>query len=69
LQREGYGWTHGDALVTVWSAPNYAYKEKNKASVMTMEPSANGGNVEFIIFKEDDRSAEKPGEAHIEYFA
>jgi diadenosine tetraphosphatase ApaH/serine/threonine PP2A family protein phosphatase len=69
MMREGYQWAHADRLVTVWSAPNYAYREKNKATVMEVTPSQMGGKVEFRYFREDSRSSEKPAEAYIEYFA
>lgn len=34
LAMEGYRWFFENRLVIVWSAPNYSYRSKNKASIM-----------------------------------
>ena len=31
---EGYNWTHGSRLVTIFSAPNYCYRCGNMAAIM-----------------------------------
>eukprot|EP00935_MAST-01C_sp_MAST-1C-sp1_P002670 g2670.t1 len=34
LVMEGYGWHHGSALVTIFSAPNYCYRCGNQAAII-----------------------------------
>ena len=37
LMMEGYHWTHGGKLVTVFSAPNYCYRCGNQAAIMEVQ--------------------------------
>jgi diadenosine tetraphosphatase ApaH/serine/threonine PP2A family protein phosphatase len=55
LMVEGFGYHfNGNQLVTVWSAPNYMYRVKNKGSVMVVDEV---GNHRFLVFEAmpDDR--------------
>jgi diadenosine tetraphosphatase ApaH/serine/threonine PP2A family protein phosphatase len=62
----GWEWVHQDALVTVWSAPNYAYKTDNEACVMKVDGQ---GPVAFVKFEKDPVSHIKPDDRQIAYFA
>lgn len=44
---QGYQKYFNDTVVTVWSAPNYAYRTKNSASIMKVSGEAQ----EFVIFE------------------
>jgi serine/threonine-protein phosphatase 2A catalytic subunit len=37
LVMEGYQWGHGNAVVTIFSAPNYCYRCGNQASIMEVD--------------------------------
>lgn len=55
LVQEGYKHMFDDALVTVWSAPNYCYRCGNSASIMEVK---EGGKTEFKVYmaaEENDR--------------
>jgi len=55
LVQEGYKHMFDDALVTVWSAPNYCYRCGNLASIMTVNED---GSREFTVYgaaAENDR--------------
>ena len=65
LAMDGYMWMFDRSLVTVWSAPNYMYRSKNKASVMKI----GDGEPEFVVFTEDERSSIPPEDSVIAYFA
>jgi hypothetical protein len=63
---EGFRWFFDQKLALVWSAPNYAYKTNNLATVMQI----SGSEVEFKFFEADQRSPEIPQLGGIlEYFA
>ena len=47
LTMQGYQKFFNDTVVTVWSAPNYAYRTKNSASIMKV----SGDQQEFVIFE------------------
>jgi hypothetical protein len=47
LVQEGYKHMFDDALVTVWSAPNYCYRCGNLASIMTVKED---GSREFTVY-------------------
>jgi diadenosine tetraphosphatase ApaH/serine/threonine PP2A family protein phosphatase len=66
LVQAGWEWVHHGALVTVWSAPNYAYKSANEACVMKVERDQP---VRFIKFEKDPDSDKKPDDVQISYFA
>jgi diadenosine tetraphosphatase ApaH/serine/threonine PP2A family protein phosphatase len=66
LVQAGWEWLHRDALVTVWSAPNYMYKSANEACVMKVERDQP---VRFIKFEKDPDSDKKPEDVVIAYFA
>ena len=65
LAMDGYMWMFDRSLVTVWSAPNYMYRSKNKASVMKI----GDGEPDFVVFTEDERSSIPPEDSVIAYFA
>jgi diadenosine tetraphosphatase ApaH/serine/threonine PP2A family protein phosphatase len=63
---EGFRWFFDKKLALVWSAPNYAYKDNNLATVMQI----SGLEVEFKPFEADQRSPDIPQlGAIMEYFA
>jgi diadenosine tetraphosphatase ApaH/serine/threonine PP2A family protein phosphatase len=66
LAMRGYEWMHDDALVIVWSAPNYTYKSGNLAAVMEVSPQKP---VTFKQFDAHQDSSKKPEDVQIEYFA
>lgn len=47
LAMQGYQKYFNDTVITVWSAPNYAYRTKNSASIMKVSQDTQ----EFIIFE------------------
>lgn len=53
-----YPFRENKGLVTVWSAPNYCYIQKNKASYLTITPDLEQ---HFEIFSEDERSKSSNG--------
>jgi serine/threonine-protein phosphatase 6 catalytic subunit len=69
LVQEGYKYMFDEALVTVWSAPNYCYRCGNMASILTINGDGNGGEGEggreFKVFgpaQENERDVGKmPG--------
>jgi diadenosine tetraphosphatase ApaH/serine/threonine PP2A family protein phosphatase len=54
LVQEGFKYMFDEALVTVWSAPNYCYRCGNLASILAIDPDMNR---EFKIFKEVPESS------------
>ncbi|EPS40397.1 hypothetical protein H072_5800 [Dactylellina haptotyla CBS 200.50] len=68
LVNEGYKYHFKNAVVTVWSAPNYCYRCGNVASIMQVEEDLQP---EFKIFRAvpDDQRAVPPGRSgRGEYF-
>jgi serine/threonine-protein phosphatase 2A catalytic subunit len=41
LVMEGYNWSHGRNVVTVFSAPNYCYRCGNQAAIMELDDQLN----------------------------
>jgi len=61
LMKEGFMEHFDGKCVTVWSAPNYAYTETNKATFMAVDKDTNRVFVEFpsnkeIPYPEDDKA-------------
>lgn len=54
LVMEGYKWMFDDAIVTVWSAPNYCYRCNNVASIMQLDSKLDA---QFRIFSASPASA------------
>jgi len=48
LVMEGYGWHHGNAVVTIFSAPNYCNRCGNQAAIMEI-----GDNMDYNILQFD----------------
>ena len=67
LVQEGYKFMFpGNAIVTVWSAPNYCYRCGNVAAIMEVDEKLNK---EFKIFTEDVEEHKKlPPRAAVPYF-
>jgi diadenosine tetraphosphatase ApaH/serine/threonine PP2A family protein phosphatase len=66
LARDGYKWFFDNTLVIVWSAPNYAYREDNDASIM----SVNGDQQVFSVFSaHPESSRQPPDDLGLTYFA
>jgi serine/threonine-protein phosphatase 2A catalytic subunit len=62
----GFQWMHNDGLLIVWSAPNYSYRNKNAAVVLRVQEQMQD---QIVPFKEDERSAIKPENLFLSYFA
>ena len=45
---EGYQYLFDEKLVTVWSAPNYCYRNQNAASILTLKED---GSREMTMFE------------------
>ena len=45
---EGYKWTHGDNLVTIYSAPNYCQRCGNKGAFMELDENIE---LNFTLFE------------------
>lgn len=65
LAQEGYQWFHNDNLCIVWSAPNYAYKNTNAATFLTVD----NDKAYFTKFDPHKQSSVKPDDALLDYFA
>lgn len=48
LVQEGFKYMFDEALVTVWSAPNYCYRCGNSASIMQVDEN---GTVKFKVYE------------------
>lgn len=67
LAQEGYQWLHEKRLVIVWSAPNYTYRQNNKATFMYVPGDQQ--KIGFHEFLPHEQSPVKPIDQTIEYFA
>jgi len=66
LVQEGYKYQFNEAVVTVWSAPNYCYKCGNVAAIMQVGTDLKR---EFLCFDaEDEDKRKKPPKIPIPYF-
>lgn len=54
---DGYTWSHGENVVTVFSAPNYCYRCGNQAALMELDENENK---QFLTFDNAPRRGEKP---------
>ena len=55
LVMEGYKWTFGGDLVTVWSAPNYCYRCGNVASILEVLDTSNKNPKIFEAVPDSER--------------
>jgi len=55
LVQEGYKHMFDDALVTVWSAPNYCYRCGNSASIMEVKEDGSTDFKVYLAAEENDR--------------
>jgi hypothetical protein len=66
LQDRGFTYLFNEALVTVWSAPNYCYRCGNVASVLQVDENLNRN---FVIFGPAPVQGESTGTKQIpDYF-
>lgn len=56
LCNEGYNLKFDDMCITVWSAPNYLYRNGNLASILEIDEQ---GNKYFNIFSESPENMKK----------
>lgn len=47
LVMEGYNWSHGRNVVTIFSAPNYCYRCGNQAAIMELDDCLNYSFLQF----------------------
>lgn len=65
LVQEGYKYMFDEALVTVWSAPNYCYRCGNMASILTigaLDGGDDGNGRRFTVYdaaEENERDKDK----------
>jgi serine/threonine-protein phosphatase 2A catalytic subunit len=59
LVMDGYNWSHDQAVVTIFSAPNYCYRCGNQAAIMEVEEDTL--NTTFLQFD----PAPRRGEPHL----
>ncbi|EIW84479.1 Metallo-dependent phosphatase [Coniophora puteana RWD-64-598 SS2] len=55
LIQEGYKYMFDEALVTVWSAPNYCYRCGNMASILTIKEDGEKIFTEYGAAEENER--------------
>lgn len=65
LAKDGYLYKFDEQLVTVWSAPNYAFRSDNLACVMAVEENLER---DFKIFEAKEGSNRKPDQVLPSYF-
>lgn len=58
LVMDGYSWTHGGKVVTIFSAPNYCYRCGNQAGILEVDEQLDHN---FLTFD----PAPRRGEAHL----
>jgi serine/threonine-protein phosphatase 4 catalytic subunit len=61
LVMEGYKWMFDEALVTVWSAPNYCYRCGNVAAILELDEDVR--NRRFKVFEAAPQEARGVGPA------
>eukprot|EP00047_Mylnosiga_fluctuans_P004345 m.233982 g.233982 ORF g.233982 m.233982 type:complete len:325 (+) comp12597_c0_seq1:1-975(+) len=68
LVMEGYKWHFGEAVLTVWSAPNYCYRCGNVGAIFEYQAGLDP-NFAFRVFKEATQELRStPGKVAPEYF-
>lgn len=58
---EGYQYLFNDQLVTVWSAPNYCYRNQNAASILTLQ---SDGRRDITLFRSAIENYSDPAILH-----
>jgi len=66
LVQEGYKYMFDQALVTVWSAPNYCYRCGNVASILALDENLKRDFLIFNAVPDNDRNA--PPRTSMSYF-
>jgi len=65
LVMEGYSWMHDNALVTIFSAPNYCYRCGNQAAILEVD---EGLGKRFVQFDPSPKQGERNKERTPDYF-
>ncbi|KAH0573986.1 Serine/threonine-protein phosphatase [Spironucleus salmonicida] len=64
MAMDGYAWSHGKQLITIFGAPNYCYRSGNQGAVMIV---LEGGDYELVQYSENRERVETAREV-VEYF-
>jgi len=68
LVMDGYQWQHEEAILTLFSAPNYCYRCGNQAAIMQLDENSNNHIISYDPAPRDAESAETPESPLPDYF-